>query len=69
MTSKDIPEHHKKENDQRNIIDLTSQSVPRNENEKSKMKIKSLSPVCWRKHMIGDSILKHVQGYENSKSL
>ena len=46
MTSKDIPEHHKKENDQRNIIDLTSQSVPRNENEKSKMKIKSLSPVC-----------------------
>ena len=49
-----------------------NQNAPPNEKETSKKitkKNRNSSPQCKRMYIIGDSILKHVQGYEISKSL
>ena len=60
------------DNDQEKICTTVSQNAPPNEKETSKKitkKNKNSSPECKRIYIIGDSILKHVQGYEISKSL
>ena len=70
--SKDTPEHQNKDNDQEKICTNVSQNAPPNENETSKKitkKNKNSSPECKRIYIIGESILKHVQGYEISKSV
>ena len=70
--SKDTPEHQNKDNDQEKICTTVSQHAPPNEKETSKKitkKNKNSSPECKRICIIGDSILKHLQGYEISKSL
>ena len=72
-TSKDTPGHQNKDNDQEKISSSQkSQNAQPNEKETSKKitkKNKNPSPDCKRICIIGDSILKHVQGYEISKSL
>ena len=70
--SKDTPEHQNKDNDQEKICTTVSQNAPPNEKETSKKitkKNKNSSPECKRIYIIGESILKYVQGYEISKSL
>ena len=72
-TSKDTPGHQNKDNDQEKISSSQkSQNAQPNEKETSKKitkKNKNPTPDCKRICIIGDSILKHVQGYEISKSL
>ena len=71
-TSNDKPEHQNKDNDQEKICTTVSQNAPPNEKETSKKitkKNKNSSPECKRIYIIGDSIVKYVQGYEISKSL
>ena len=70
--SKDTPEHQNKDNDQEKICTTVSQNAPPNEKETSKKitkKNKNSSPEFKRIYIIGDSIVKYVQGYEISKSL
>ena len=70
--SKDTPEHQNKDNDQEKICTTVSQNAPPNEKETSKKitkKNKNSSPECKSIYIIGDSILKHVQGYEIFKLL
>ena len=71
-TSNDKPEHQNKDNDQEKICTTVSQNAPPNEKETSKKitkKNKNSSPEFKRIYIIGDSIVKYVQGYEISKSL
>ena len=71
-TSKDTPEHQNKDNAQEKICTTVCQNAPPNEKETSKKitkKNKNSSPECKRTYIIGESILKHVQGYEIFKSL
>ena len=70
--SKDTPGHQNKDNDQEKICTTVSQNAPPNEKETSKKitkKNKNSSPECKSIYIIGDSILKHVQGYEIFKLL
>ena len=73
ITSKDTPEHQNKDNYQQKISSCQkSQNAPLNEKETPKKitnKNKNSSPGCKRIYVIGDSILKHVQGYQISNSL
>ena len=73
ITSKDTQEHQNKDNDQEKISSSQKrQNAPSNEMETSKKitkKNKNSSRDCKRIYLIGDSILKHLQGYEISKSL
>ena len=73
ITSRDTREHLNKNNDQEKISSSQKcPDAPPNEKEtpkKNTKKNKNSSPYCKRAYIIGDSILKHVQGYEISKSL
>ena len=60
------------DNDQEKICTTVSQNAPPNEKETSQKitkENKNSSPECKRIYIIGESILKYVQGYEISKSL
>ena len=73
ITSKDTPEHQNKDNDQEKITsNQKNKNAPPNKKETFKKiteKNKNSSPDFKRIYIIGDSILKHLQGYEISKSI